>query len=79
MDLSSPEPCGRASFQRPYVWDEEHQWAPLWEDLRALAEELARADAGPDRRTDGHFDGAIFLQVRPDRFSAVPSRTIMDG
>ncbi len=19
-------------FQRQYVWNEEHQWAPLWED-----------------------------------------------
>jgi Protein of unknown function DUF262 len=23
-------------YQRPYVWDEEHQWAPLWEDISAL-------------------------------------------
>ncbi|MEE1652239.1 DUF262 domain-containing protein [Brachybacterium sp. J144] len=20
-------------FQRPYVWTEERQWAPLWEDV----------------------------------------------
>ena len=30
-------------FQRPYVWDEDEQWAPLWQDVRRLAElRLAR-------------------------------------
>lgn len=26
-------------FQRQYVWSEEKQWEPLWEDLRAKAED----------------------------------------
>ena len=25
-------------FQRPYVWEKEEQWAPLWQDVRRLAE-----------------------------------------
>ena len=25
-------------FQRPYVWNEEDQWAPLWEDVIRVAE-----------------------------------------
>ena len=26
------------TFQRPYVWTQEKQWEPLWEDIRNLAE-----------------------------------------
>ena len=25
-------------FQRPYVWDEENQWGPLWQDIRRLTD-----------------------------------------
>src|SRR5881409_1168343 len=25
-------------FQRPYVWEKEEQWGPLWQDVRRLAE-----------------------------------------
>ena len=27
-------------FQRPYVWNEEDQWEPLWDDVRTVAERL---------------------------------------
>ncbi len=30
-------------FQRPYVWSQEEQWEPLWEDLRGLADRVLRA------------------------------------
>ena len=26
------------TFQRPYVWDQEEQWEPLWDDVRNTAE-----------------------------------------
>ena len=26
-------------FQRPYVWNQEDQWEPLWDDVRNTAEE----------------------------------------
>ena len=49
-------------FQRPYVWDQEKQWEPLWEDVRNVAEtyvdELQLADGnGPlaEERTGSHF------------------------
>ncbi len=29
-------------FQRPYVWNEENQWAPLWGDVVRVAERSAR-------------------------------------
>ena len=25
-------------FQRPYVWSQDDQWEPLWEDVRNVAE-----------------------------------------
>ncbi|GEC73865.1 DUF262 domain-containing protein [Microbacterium maritypicum] len=25
-------------YQRPYVWTQEDQWAPLWGDIRRLTE-----------------------------------------
>ena len=64
-------------FQRPYVWGQEDQWAPLWEDLRALAEsELAHGATGAD---DSHFLGAIVLQERQTGFSELATMTIIDG
>lgn len=45
-------------YQRPYVWDESVQWAPLWEDVRRLAERPAAA--GQPR----HFLGAVVIQRR---------------
>ena len=26
-------------FQRPYVWTQDNQWEPLWNDVRNVAEE----------------------------------------
>ena len=47
-------------YQRPYVWDEEHQWAPLWEDIGAL---LTHQDSGHVARLWTHFLGAIVLDA----------------
>jgi uncharacterized protein with ParB-like and HNH nuclease domain len=52
------------SFQRPYVWTEEDQWAPLWSDIRRVAVKLVAA--GDDSEAlDGvgeHFLGAVVLK-----------------
>lgn len=34
-------------FRRPYVWTEEDQWQPLWDDIARVAE--AVLSAGADR------------------------------
>ena len=26
------------TFQRPYVWNQDDQWEPLWDDVRNTAE-----------------------------------------
>lgn len=48
-------------FQRPYVWDEEKEWAPLWEDIRAVAE-LVLAAGGKSASLPSHFLGAIVTE-----------------
>jgi len=36
--LMQPQHLVVPPFQRPYVWEKEEQWAPLWQDVRRLAE-----------------------------------------
>ena len=43
-------------FQRPYVWDEERNWIPMWDSIQGVADGvLAVQQARP------HFLGAIVL------------------
>jgi len=62
-------------FQRPYVWTEELQWAPLWEDIeRKFAEYLeGRADVPV------HFLGAIVLDQKQTPSTHVERRLVIDG
>lgn len=62
-------------FQRQYVWDEEHQWYPLWEDIeRKFIEAL-------EGRTDAptHFLGAMVLDQKQTATGHVVVRAIIDG
>ena len=47
-------------FQRPYVWSEEDQWQPLWDDIERVTEAQLHGDG--DKRQDAaspsHFLGA---------------------
>jgi len=61
-------------YQRPYVWNEEEQWQPLWEDVRRIAELVL----------DGHSPRAHFLGASvQDRVTVPPghieSRLLIDG
>ena len=61
-------------FQRPYIWTQEQQWEPLWEDLSALAETIAeRGQAEP------HFLGAIVLQKGQPSIGQIPTHEVVDG
>ena len=62
-------------FQRPYVWDEENQWAPLWQDVRRTAE--LRLDDPSSAAT--HFLGAIVLQAQPNPTGTLQLRQVIDG
>ncbi|GAB2493540.1 hypothetical protein GCM10027030_28580 [Luteococcus sediminum] len=49
-------------FQRPYVWGEEREWAPLWADIRHQAEMVLAAGHHGD--APSHFLGAIVTEPR---------------
>ena len=61
-------------YQRPYVWQEETQWVPLWEDIRSVAERLASQGA-----SRAHFIGAIVLEYVPQHAGALEIRLVIDG
>ncbi|MER7548357.1 DUF262 domain-containing protein, partial [Spirillospora sp. NPDC127506] len=61
-------------YQRPYVWNQEKQWEPLWGDIEATARRLAetRIDghkkgieaAKADQSAAPHFLGAVVIEAR---------------
>jgi hypothetical protein len=61
-------------FQRPYVWNKEDQWEPLWEDIRGIAEDLLN-----NRFRRPHFLGAIVLEQVPTGAGEVEQRLVIDG
>jgi hypothetical protein len=61
-------------FQRPYVWSEEAQWAPLWADVVRVTEKVLGHDHGAR-----HFLGAVVLQQEANATGTLMSRTIIDG
>jgi hypothetical protein len=78
------------AFQRPYVWTQEDQWEPLWEDIRNAAEryteELDALDEGlPNRiaqaeeKAGSHFLGAVVLQQLPRPADEISGWSIIDG
>ena len=63
-------------FQRPYVWSEESQWEPLWDDITRVAE---RYFLNPQGSHQPHFIGAVVLQQMPNSTGGFQERTIIDG
>lgn len=61
-------------YQRPYVWGEEEQWRPLWEDVQRLAELLI---AGQTPRA--HFLGATVQDREIVPPGQIESKLIIDG
>lgn len=75
------------TFQRPYVWNQEDQWEPLWDDVRNTAERYMDVigDAGDDPHTPSqgqnpvHFLGAIVVQQQPTGAAEIETRHVIDG
>ena len=63
-------------FQRPYVWNEEQQWDPLWKDLERVATRLLR---DPHAKHEPHFLGAVVLQHVQNPVGELPERMVIDG
>jgi Protein of unknown function DUF262/Protein of unknown function (DUF1524) len=60
-------------YQRPYVWEKEEQWMPLWEDLRDTAEGHLDGKAAP------HFLGAIVIELISAQPGHVKEYSVIDG
>jgi len=63
-------------YQRPYVWDEDHQWAPLWDDITAL---LQHQEGGDLSELWSHFLGAIVVEQDKTVPGQIPRFTVIDG
>ena len=62
-------------FQRQYVWNEEEQWQPLWEDIqRKFTEAIEGGDDSPN-----HFLGAMVLDQELTPSGHVDIRQVIDG
>jgi hypothetical protein len=67
-------------FQRPYVWNLQDQWQPLWEDVRAVAESLPEAPVGYGTEpVPPHFLGAIVLDQQMNQAGFISVRHVIDG
>jgi hypothetical protein len=63
-------------FQRPYVWDEQRQWEPLWSDVVRVATRLL--DGGRDT-PQPHFLGAVVIQQIQNAMGDLQTRIVIDG
>jgi len=63
-------------FQRPYVWNQEQQWEPLWRDVERVALRLLK---DPGAQHEPHFLGAVVLQQVQRRTGELQERMVIDG
>jgi hypothetical protein len=63
-------------FQRPYVWNEENQWEPLWRDVLRVTGRLL---AQPGVKPQPHFLGAVVFQQMANSIGSLQVRTVIDG
>lgn len=61
-------------FQRPYVWKEEHNWAPLWEDIQGLMDQRRRT-----QKSRTHFLGAVVLEQMRNVAGSIETHQVIDG
>jgi hypothetical protein len=67
-------------YQRPYVWDEDRQWAPLWQDVSRLASSTAESlVSGKQPEVPYHFLGAVVYERRPQETGDVSRFPVVDG
>ncbi len=64
-------------YQRPYVWNRELRWEPLWEDVRTVAHR--QLDDTPANDNIPHFLGAVVLEQSLTQSGMIGSRTVIDG
>jgi len=60
-------------FQRPYVWERDANWEPLWESIESVA------DAVLEKRNRHHFLGAVVLEQLETATGDMSQRQVIDG
>lgn len=76
MVFQGPVQFAVPMFQRPYVWEQELQWEPLWDDVSAVAELLLKGD---ESDLVAHFLGALVVVQQPTPTGEVGTRLVIDG
>ena len=66
-------------YQRPYVWEREKHWEPLWDDTLAMAEQAASSNDAGLNGTSPHFLGAIVLEQQTVSTGEIQQRYVIDG
>ena len=66
-------------FQRPYVWTEEDQWQPLWDDIVRVTVAIVESREVDAVEVSEHFLGAVVLKVRDFSAGMVAKHFIIDG
>lgn len=61
-------------FQRPYVWQKEYNWAPLWEDIQDLMDYRLRT-----QKSRTHFLGAVVLEQMSNVAGSIETHQVIDG
>lgn len=64
-------------YQRNYVWNEEDQWEPLWQDIMEISRVNAKIVEAYNYTT--HFTGAIVTRQLPVHIGEVPRHEVIDG
>jgi hypothetical protein len=64
------------AYQRPYVWNEEDQWAPLWDDIQRMAESHLLDSSNPIK---SHFLGAVVFELLQAGSAAITELDVIDG
>jgi len=68
-------------FQRPYVWQQDDQWEPLWKDITGRADAILDRDARGASRDgiENHFLGAVVLNKIKVYGRHVDTMEVIDG
>ena len=83
------------SFQRPYVWKQDEQWEPFWEDVQHAAdryleeldllgpatspEDAQHKVAMAEENAGRHFLGAVVVKQRRTSSKEIEQREVIDG
>ncbi|WP_425004482.1 DUF262 domain-containing protein [Mycolicibacterium sp. S3B2] len=64
-------------YQRPYVWSEQKQWSPLWQDIMTVADHILLE--GATSKSPAHFLGAIVIEQEENPPGTPQRYLVIDG